>query len=163
MEDLFVEVDKSNKKIGLRPIKDFQTGKFIHRSSHLLLFNSKNEVLMCKRSANKRWYPNLYTYSASGTVKDESCVKEEMKEELGINIKAKLAFIYPYLDKYDKSFHAFFIGKTDKKIKPEKLEISSLRWLSLKELEKDISENPKNYVPHVVFGLKRYFNEVLAK
>lgn len=164
MEELFIEVDKNNNKNGLRPIKDFQTGKFIHRSSHLLLFNSKNEVLICKRSSNKKWYPNLYTYSVSGTVKDESyedCVKEEMREELGINIPAKLIFIYPYLDKYDKSFHALFIGKTDKKITPDKFEISSLRWISLKELEKDISKNPEDYVPHVVFGLKKYFKEKL--
>ena len=69
---LSIEVDKNNKKIGLRTISDFQTGKFIHRSAHLLLINSKNEILIHKRSSNKVWYPNLYTYSVSGTVKNES-------------------------------------------------------------------------------------------
>jgi isopentenyldiphosphate isomerase len=165
VEELFIEVDENNNKIGLRPIEDFQTGKFIHRSSHLLLFNSKNEVLICKRSSNKKWYPNFYTYSVSGTVKDQSyedCVKEEMKEELRVDIPVKLLFIYPYFDERDKSFHVLFLGKTNKKINPDKREISSLRWLTLEELREDILRNPQNYVPHVVFGLKKYFDEFVS-
>jgi len=46
MEELNIEVDENNNKIGLRPKSDFHTGKFIHRSSWLILFNSKNEILL---------------------------------------------------------------------------------------------------------------------
>jgi len=119
MIELCIEVDKNNRSIGLRPITDFKTAKFIHRSVHLLLFNSKGEVLIQKRSANKIWYPNLYTYSVSGVVENENyknCIKREMKEEIGINTPVNLLFIYPYFDKLDKSFHALFKGKTNKKI-----------------------------------------------
>lgn len=66
MIELCIEVDKNNKVIELRPMTDFQTGKFIHRSAHLLLFNSKGEILIQKRSANKRWYPNLYLFCKWG-------------------------------------------------------------------------------------------------
>jgi|SRR3989344_4823 len=161
MNEFNIEVNKNNKRIGLRQINDFQTGKFIHRSAHLLLFNSKGDVLICKRSSNKRWYPSLYTYSVSGTVANESykkCIKKEMKEELGISIPVKLLFIYPYFDKVDKSFHALFSGVTDEKIIPDKMEISKLKWLKLNELKKDIKLNTKKYVPHVIFGLKKYFS-----
>ena len=161
--ELNIEVDKNNNPIGLRPMPDFQTGKYIHRSAHLLLFNSNNEVLMCMRSPNKRWYPNLYTYSVSGTVGNESyeeCIKHEMKEELGIFSKAKLLFVYPYFDTVDKSFHALFSAKTSKNLKPDKMEISQLRWLSLEKLKDDIERNPQDYVPHVIFGLKKYFDEL---
>src|SRR3989344_5305032 len=139
MGELNIEVNKNNRKTGLRPMKDFQTGKFIHRSAHLLLFNLEGKVLICKRSQNKIWYPNLYTYSVSGTVANESyekCVKREIEEELGISIPVKLVFIYPYFDKFDKSFHALFRGSTDKKITPDKMEISQLKWLTLDELKK---------------------------
>ena len=70
------------------------------------------------------------------------------------NKKIKILFIYPYFDKLDKSFHALFIGKTDKKI------ISELKWISLNALKKDIQKNAKKYVPHMVFGLKKYFKEI---
>ncbi len=162
MDELNIEVDKNNKEIGLRPMKDFQTGKFIHRSAHLLLFNTEGNVLICKRSPNKRWYPNLYTYSVSGTVANETyeeCIKKEMKEELGISIPVKLVFVYPYFDELDKSFHALFSGMSDKKLTPDKLEISELKWMKLDELKKDMKRNSKKYVPHVVFGLKKYFSQ----
>ena len=159
MIELNIEVDKNDKKIGLRPISDFQTGKFIHRSSHLLLRNSKGEILLQKRSSNKKWYPNLYTYSVSGTVANENykkCVKREMKEEIGISIPIKLLFIYKYFDKPEKAFHALFYGESDKKIIPDKREISKVLWMSPEELKKDLKKHPKKYVPHVRFGLKKY-------
>ncbi len=160
--ELNIEVDKNNKVIGLRPISDYQTGKFIHRSSHLLLFNPKGEILIQKRSSNKRWYPNLYTYSVSGIVANESykqCIQKEMKEEIGILIPVKLLFVYKYFDKLDKSFHALFYGKSNKKINIDKKEISLVRWLSPEKLKQDIAKNPDKYVPHVIFGLKIYFNK----
>ena len=36
--EMCLEVDKNNKIIGLRSMIDFQTGKYIHRSAHLLLY-----------------------------------------------------------------------------------------------------------------------------
>ncbi len=46
MQELRIEVDKDDNRIGLRTKKEFYTGKFIHRASHLILFNSKNEILL---------------------------------------------------------------------------------------------------------------------
>ena len=81
-------------------------------------------------------------------------------EEIGINTPVNLLFIYPYFDKLDKSFHALFKGKTNKKIIPDKNEMSLIKWMTLGELKRDISKKPDNYVPHVVFGLKKYFSEI---
>ena len=116
------EVNKDDNVIGLRPRDDFYTGKYIHRSSHLILFNSKNEVLVQKRSPTKKWYPNLYTYSVSGTVAEESydeCIKKETEEEIGITVPGKYLFKYPFFDELDKAYHAVFIGNSDEEIKPD--------------------------------------------
>ncbi|MEK6918402.1 MAG: NUDIX domain-containing protein [Nanoarchaeota archaeon] len=158
-EELNIEVDENDKIIGLRPISEFQTGKFIHRSAHLLLENSKGEILIQKRSSNKKWYPNLYTYSVSGTVANESyekCIKREMKEEIGVSTPAKLLFIYKYFDKQEKAFHALFYGKSDDKITLDKEEIAEIKWISKDNLNKDLLKNPDNYTPHVLYGLKKY-------
>ena len=50
-----IEVDKNDNQIGLRPRDDFYTGKYIHRASHLILFNSKNEILLQHRAPTKKW------------------------------------------------------------------------------------------------------------
>ena len=119
MAEQNIEVDKNDNQIGLRPRGDFYTGKFIHRASHLILFNSKNKILLQHRSSTKKWYPNLFTYFVSGTVANESyedCIEKEMQEEIGISINVKRLFAYPFFDTYDKAWHCVFVGKTDNKI-----------------------------------------------
>ncbi len=155
-----MEVDENNNKIGFRPKSDFHTGKFIHRSAHLILFNLKNEILLQKRTADKIWYPNLFTYSVSGTVADETyeeCIQREMQEEIGISISVKRLFNYKCFDEIDKAYHAVFVGRTDDEIKPDKSEIQKIKWLNADELKKDILENPDIYTPPLVEGMKIYF------
>lgn len=38
--------------------------------------------------------------------------------------------------------------------------MSLIKWMTLGELKRDISKKPNNYVPHVVFGLKKYFDDI---
>lgn len=162
MGDLFIEVDKNNKPIGVRPKGDFYNGKHIHRSSHLLLFNSGSLLLLQKRSQNQKWYPNLYTYSVSGTVEDETyeqCIEHEMKEEIGINIKYKRLFIYKFFNEIDKSFHAVFIAKSDFPLRLDKNEIQSIKWISLEDLKKDILKNPEKYTPPFLEGIKIFLKK----
>jgi isopentenyldiphosphate isomerase len=162
MMEQIIEVDKNDNQIGLRPRNDFYTGKHIHRASHLILFNSKNEILIQKRSPDKKWYPNLYTYSASGTVANESydkCMKEEMKEEIGISIPFKYLFKYPFFDELDKAFHAVFVGRSDEEIIPDPTEITKIKWIAAGELRKDIEDHPEKYTPPFVAGMKKYFAE----
>ena len=163
---LCLEVDENNKVIGLCEFTKVQELNKIHRSSHLLLQNSKGEFMIHKRAPNRYWYPNLYAYSISGTVKNESYIDNiniEMKEELGISIPVKLLFIYKYFDTIDKSFHALFFGITDKNLTPDPNEISELKWFSPEKLKEDIKDNPEKYVPHVIYGLNKYFNEIHNK
>ncbi len=157
-----IEVDKDNNQIGLRPRDDFYTGKYIHRAAHLILFNSKNEILLQHRVSTKKWYPNLLTYSVSGTVANESyeeCIKKETQEEIGISTISTKLFTYPFFDTFDKAWHCVFIGKTDEKITPDKKEIQKIKWIDVNELKKDILKNSSIYTPPFVEGMKRYFNE----
>jgi len=157
-----IEVDEKDNVLGLRPRDDFYTGKHIHRASHLVLLNSKDEILVQKRVPTKKWYPNLYTFSVSGTVADESyehCMKKEMQEEIGISIPVKFIFKFPFFDKLDKAFHAIFVGKSDEEIKPDKREMTEARWIPAEDLKKDIKEHPEKYTPPFVEGMKKYFAE----
>ena len=156
-----IEVDKNDNKIGLRPRDDFYTGKYIHRASHLILFNSKNEILLQYRVSTKKWYPDLFTYSVSGTVADESyedCIKKEMQEEIGISVPVKKLFTYPFFDTFDKAWHCVFVGASDDNIIPDTREIQKIKWINVDELREDITKNPGIYTPPFIEGMKKYFN-----
>jgi len=160
MEELITEVDDKDNFLRLRPREDFYAINHIHRSVHLILFNSKNEILLQKRAMNKKWSPGLYTYSVSGTVGDESydeCIKREIQEELGISIPARYAFKHLVCDKNGKAFHAIFVGETDMEIIPDYGEMSEIRWVLANELKEDLESHPERYSFPFAEGMKKYW------
>ena len=157
-----IEVDENDNKIGLRLRDDFYAGKYIHRASHLILFNSKNEILLQYRASAKKWYPDLFTYSVSGTVANESyedCIKKEMREEIGISIPVKRLFTYPFFDTFDKAWHCVFVGTSDDNIIPDTREIQKIKWIGVDELKEDIIKNRNIYTPPFIRGMKKYFDD----
>ena len=157
-----MEVDKDDNIIGLRPRDDFYTGKYIHRSVHLILFNSQDQILLQKRAPDKKWYPNLIDYSVNGTVDDETYeegILRETEEEIGISTPTKYLFKYPYFDTLDKAWHAVFLGKSDGKITPDGREMTEVIWMTPDELKKSMQNNPEIYTSHFIVGMNKYFAE----
>ena len=156
-----IEVDEKDNVIGIRPNKDFVTGKHIHRSSHLLLYNSKGELLLQKRSPNKHWSPNRGSFSVSGTVMDESyeeCLHRETKEELGIAVAA--TFLCKFLLSYqnDKSFHAVYVGKSDTPLTPDWTEMSEVRWITESQVIAEVTKNQDAFAPGFVECIRKTNN-----
>ncbi len=154
-----LEVNKDDEPIGLRPRSDFYTGKFIHRACQLLLFNSKNELLLQKRAAEKEWYPNLLTFSASGTVANttyEASILKEMEEEIGIQTSVNFLFKFPYFDTYNKAWHAVFKAKSDQPLHPDTSEIQALYWKSIPNLKEEIQTHPLRFTPPFRVAFKKY-------
>ncbi len=162
MEDLIIEVNEENKVIGLRPRKDFYGGKIIHRGVHLMLFNSKNEIAIMKRSMNKRWYPGLYTFSVSGTVDDETndeCIKRETKEEIGMDVPFKSLFTFKHSDDQDSAFATLYSAISDLEFTPDPQEISQVDWVTLDWLKNDMLNYPTKYTHSMLEGMKIYYEK----
>jgi len=160
MTEWIREVDKNDRVLRLRPRSEFYTGELIHRAVHLILLNSRSQILLQKRAARKRWYPSLYDFAVGGTVGDESYktrIKREIGEELGVSIPVKKAFKYFTTDPgKDSAFRVVFVGRAEQELIPNE-ERESLRWFSQEELKEDIAQNPRNYTPHLIKGLEIFF------
>ncbi len=79
-----------------------------HKTVHVLIFNSKKELILQKRSSNKDLYPNCWDTSVGGHLSPGETYYEagirECKEELGFE-PASLTFLYSYI--------AFFPHETE--------------------------------------------------
>ncbi|OGI73354.1 hypothetical protein A3E33_02000 [Candidatus Nomurabacteria bacterium RIFCSPHIGHO2_12_FULL_40_77] len=84
--------------------------KEITRSSSLIIFNEKGEVLLAKRSKNKKNSPNVWGPSAEGSLEEgdtyESNAIKEAEEEIGI--KLDNVIIGPKRRESD-NYHEYFI------------------------------------------------------
>lgn len=81
-------VDESNRETDVVPRRVMREKCLIHRASYVLVFNSKNELFIQKRTMTKDVYPGFYDIAAGGVVLAgetyfESATRE-LTEELGI-------------------------------------------------------------------------------
>ncbi len=170
MVELISEVDIDDNFLGLREREEFYSGNHIHRAAQLILLNSDNEMLIQKRSPQKRWYPNRYTYSVSGTVADESyevCMKREMLEEIGISVPFRKLFKISCISENKGAFHTVFSGRCSEEmaslIRPDPEEATSIEWVELEELHRTVKAEPQKYTPSLRAGIIKIFQEGYEK
>ena len=104
-----------------------------HKAVALYIVNSKNQVLLQKRSANKKLWPNLWDITAGGHVLageiGVQAIIREIEEELGIKIeKNDILFIGAATsinekgDIINKHFNEYYIVNKDIDISKLKLQ-----------------------------------------
>jgi len=126
-----------------------------HRAVYGFIIDSNNNVLLQKRSANKRLWPNLWDVTAGGHVDSgefgRQALIREVKEELGIDINdddikylVGSTSINKQGDIINKHYNeCYLITKTINisDIKVQENEVSEVRFFSKDELLKRINNN----------------------
>ena len=91
-EEFFDVVDERDRVIGRAPRSEVHARNLRHRAVHVLLFNSRSELFLQKRSASKDTFPRCYDSSASGHLNSgedyDICARRELQEELGLMMPA---------------------------------------------------------------------------
>ncbi|HEV2394820.1 MAG TPA: NUDIX domain-containing protein [Verrucomicrobiae bacterium] len=91
-EEIFDVVNERDEVVGQRPRSEVHRLGLMHRAIHVLVFNSKGQVFLQKRSLTKDRQPGLWDSSASGHVDTgetyDACAVRELREELGLSLSA---------------------------------------------------------------------------
>lgn len=161
-----VIVNKKDEKIGLIDKLKCHLGKgILHRAFTIFIFNSKNQLLIQKRSKDKLLWPLIWEASCSShPLQAENYItagQKRLKKELGINCKLKLLDKFQYQVKYknigsENELCALLIGKHNGRVKPNLKEVAQWKWINLKDLKKDLIKNPRKYAPWLKIALKTY-------
>lgn len=166
MKEIIIQVDKNDREIG--PVEKMEAHRkaILHRAFSILVFNSKNELLLHKRASEKYHSPNLWTNTCCSHPRfNESlnnAVYRRLQEEMGFTCELKEIFSFIYKiefedDLFEHEFDHVFIGSYEGEINPNTEEVSDYKWLTLEDIEKDISINSNDYT----FWFKRLMPEVI--
>jgi len=86
-KDIFDIVNSRDEVIGRAPRSEVHARGMLHRAVHVLVFNTRGELFLQKRSMTKDREPGLWSTSAAGHVDSgedyDATVVREMGEELG--------------------------------------------------------------------------------
>lgn len=167
MEERIQFVDENDSPIGAGSREEAWQKKIHHRIVRVILRNEDGCVLIQKRSAQKKSYPNLWTDSASGHVDEgetyEQAVNREMIEEIGIKTELKLIgkflTIEPKGGNQVPIFNMSFEGviPKDTRIDMQQEEVSETKWVSLSELKLLMKEGPENFTPAFLESVRRFY------
>lgn len=123
----------------------------LHNEISVFIINDKNQVLLQKRSANKRFNPNKWG-SCAGHVDAyeslEDAALRELKEELGLEISKNslYSFLGRQIFKKDTNSHITYLyytkaNKDEKDFIIQEEELSEVKWFDIDEIIRLIKSN----------------------
>ncbi|TDL99229.1 MAG: isopentenyl-diphosphate delta-isomerase [Flavobacteriaceae bacterium] len=154
MEEKVILVDPNDNPIGLMEKMEAHQKGLLHRAFSVFAFNEKGETLLQQRAKSKYHSPLLWSNTCcSHPRENETTIQaaiRRMREEMGVDCMVKPLFTFIYKVELDQGmteheldhvFEASFEGTPN--FNPE--EVASFRWISLQDLEKEMTENPEDF------------------
>ena len=164
MEEMFDILNENATSLNYTDTRDNAHTKGLwHKAVVVFIVNSRGEVLLQKRSGNKKMWPNMWDVSCGGHCDAgefgfETAIRE-VKEELGLTIK-KEQLLYIGVSRSsqninnikDNMFNEYFVAFLD--VNPENLklqneEVTSAKFVTKEELKNMILGGYKNLTPKV--------------
>lgn len=164
MEYIYI-YDKIGRKLDKNIDRELAHKKgLLHKAVHVWILNDKNELLLQRRSPNKKVYPNMFDISFAGHVSSGEdsidAIIREGKEEIGIDIELdKLDYIFSYKtyisfdggNYIENEIDEVFIYRDNIKIEDCTFmdnEVTELKYINYMEFEKMWKEKYSELVNH---------------
>ncbi len=150
-------VDESDNELGSLNKQECHDGEgILHRAFSLFVFNTDGELLLQKRSAEKRLWPLFWSNSCcSHPRKGESmelATRRRLQEELGIDAALEFVYKFSYRAQFaelgsENEMCSVYLGKTDQTPIANSSEIADVRFLVREALQNELQKNPEEFTP----------------
>jgi len=150
-EEIFDVVDADDNVIGQAPRSVVHKRRLLHRAANVFVFNSRGQLLVQKRSADKDEFPSCYTSSASGHLSAgetyDECAPREMQEEIGLTVPLEFLNKFPGTPANAYEHTVLYRALSDETPIPDPGEIESVHYFDVERLSQLIEESPHDFTP----------------
>ncbi len=150
-----VLVDENDNQIGVKEKVAAHLGDGdLHRAFSTLIFNDKGETLVTQRSAGKMLWPLVWDSACAShpfeNETQEAAGERRLTEELGFTCKLENVDSFQYHEKYkdigaENEICAILTGNYNGEVKPVVEEVADYKWMSVKDIQNDMADNPDKY------------------
>jgi len=158
-DELVTIVDERNRVVGAVPRRQMRAGKLPHRATYVLVFNSRGDLYVQKRTQSKDVFAGYYDVAAGGVILagesyEEGAVRE-LEEELGIRgVPLIRLFDFSYKDEVVKVWGAAFSCVYDGEVVLQQEEVESGAFLAVDEVFRLAAR--ERFTPDGLYVLRRY-------
>lgn len=152
MEQIIL-VNEADEVVGFEEkIRAHELG-LLHRAFSIFIFNSKGEMLLQQRAADKYHSPLLWTNTCcSHPNKDENmsdALKRRLQEEMGLESDLEFQFKFIYKTAFsnglmEHELDHVYMGVTDDQPVPDPAEVHDWKYISLDQLKLEM-QHPENF------------------
>jgi len=160
-EEIFDVVNDRDEVIDRQPRREVHRLGLKHRATHVLVFNSRGEVFLQKRSMKKDRQPGLWDSSASGHVDSgedyDACAVRELREEIGLVVGQPLERLFK-LDacaETDQEFVWVYRCQSDGPLTLNGDEIECGDWFAPAGVTRWMAERPQDFASALLFIWQR--------
>ena len=156
-DESLILVDEDDNEIGyLSKGACHDDDGVLHRAFSIFIFSDIGELLLQKRSVEKRLWPEFWSNSCCshprvGEVMEEA-VRRRLFQELGM--RSELSFLYKFC--YHAGFGSVgsehevcsvFVGRSTDPVQANEHEIADWRWITGDDLDEEIRSTPGAFTP----------------
>lgn len=161
-----VLVDDQDNKVGVMEKLEAHQKGLLHRAFSVLIYNSKNELLLQQRALDKYHSGGLWTNATCSHPMDgESIVeagKRRLFEEMGFNTDLQIIGNFIYKTDFSNGLIEHELdyvlkGFSDASPNINTLEVNAYKWISKEELQLELSKNSENFTFWFLELVKRNF------
>jgi isopentenyl-diphosphate delta-isomerase len=147
-------VDEHDNAVGILEKMEAHRRGLLHRAFSIILFNTKGELLLQKRSPAKYHSASLWTNTCcSHPLPDESmadATRRRLKEEMGIDLQPEFAYKFIYRTALDNNLieHEYdhvYVGTFDGEPVVNHEEVEDWKFMSLSSLREAVKHHPEQY------------------
>lgn len=170
-EEQVILVDEQDVPIGLMPKMEAHEKALLHRAFSVFVLNSKGEIMLQQRAADKYHSPLLWTNTCCSHQREgESNLKagkRRLMEEMGFvtDLEEVFSFIYkaPFDNgltehEYDHVMIGYYNGEPQ--INPE--EVASWKWMLPADIREDMAENEESYTAWFKIIFEKFYQYITA-
>lgn len=161
-EEIFDVVNEHDEVISQAPRKEVHARGLWHRAIHVLVFNSRGEVFLQKRSLKKDIAAGKWDSSSSGhldTGEDyDACAVRELREELGLKLAQppQRLFKIEACQETGWEFCWIYRGANDGPFTLHPEEIETGDWFTPEAVSKWVAEKPQDFASAFLLIWKLY-------
>ena len=154
MKNMVILVDQNDKPLGIMDKMEAHVKGALHRAFSIFIFNSKGEVLLQKRAANKYHSARLWTNTCCSHPMPEEettvAAHRRLNEEMKLSTDLVPLFKFKYSASFDNNLieheldHVYY-GISDEMPQPDPAEVEEWKYENIKFLQEDIINNPGLY------------------
>ena len=148
-EEIFDVVNEHDEVIDRKPRSEVHARGLLHRAVHVLVFNSRGEIFLQKRSMTKDREAGKWDSSSSGHVDSgegyDACAVRESREELGLRLTAppQKLFKIGACDETDAEFVWVYRCENEGPFQLHPNEIECGGWFTPEKVTRWIAEKPE--------------------